>query len=90
MPIVQGLESERMTKQTTLKMSERRRGSLAIYFIVHLPKTRDGYDAIKTLVVRITTRVHFLNISRKDTAFEMADAFSETYFDTMAFRTTLY
>lgn len=64
----------------SLEMPERRWGSLATDFIVQLPKTKDGYDAITTWVDRLTRRVHFLKCKTSDTAVNVADAFFANIF----------
>ena len=55
-------------------------GSLATDFIVHLPKTKDGYDAITTWVDRLTRRVHFIKSKTTDTAVDVADSFFTNIF----------
>lgn len=64
----------------SLEMPERRWGSLATDFIVHLPKTKGGFDAITTWVDRLTRRVHFLKCKTSDTAVDVADAFFANIF----------
>ena len=61
-------------------MPERRWGSLSTDFIVHLPKTKDGYDAITTWVDKLTRRVHFIKSKTTDTAVDVADSFFTNIF----------
>jgi len=70
----------KLNDPVSLEMPERRWGSLATDFIVHLPKTKDGYDAITTWVDRLTRRVHFLKCKTSDTAVDVADAFFANIF----------
>ena len=61
-------------------MPERRWGSLATDFIVSLPESKDGYDAVTTWVDRLTRRVHFVKSKTTDTAVDAADSFFENVF----------
>jgi len=70
----------KLNDPVSLEMPERRWGSLATDFIVKLPKTKDGYDAITTWVDRLTRRVHFLKCNTSDTAVDVADAFFSNIF----------
>ncbi len=71
---------KKLTSPTSLEMPERRWGSLATDFIVKLPKTKKGYDAITTWVDRLTRRVHFLKSKTTDTAVDVANDFFEHIF----------
>lgn len=53
-------------------------GSVATDFIIHLPKTVRGYDAITKFVDRFSKRVHFILSRTTDTAFDAATGFYET------------
>jgi len=71
---------KKLTDPSSLEMPERRWGSLATDFIVHLPKTKDGYDAITTWVDRLSRRVHFIKCKTTDTAVDVADSFFTNIF----------
>ena len=71
---------KKLTDPMSLEVPERRWGSLATDFIVSLPKTKDGYDAIITWVDRLTRRVHFLKAKGTDTAEDTANAFFANIF----------
>ena len=71
---------KKLTEPTSLEIPERRWGSLASDFIVRLPRTKDGYDAITTWVDRLTRRVHFLKSHTNDTAEDTANAFFSNIF----------
>ena len=71
---------KKLTDPTSLEIPERRWGSLATDFIVSLPKTKDGYDAITTWVDRLTRRVHFIKSRGTDTAEDVANAFFSNIF----------
>ena len=71
---------KKLTDPMSLEMPERRWGSLATDFIVKLPKTSDGYDAVTTWVDRLTRRVHFLKSRSTDTAVDAANAFFSNIF----------
>lgn len=71
---------KKITDPTSLELPERRWGSLATDFIVNLPKTRDGFDAITTWVDRLTRRVHFIKSKTTDTAVNVADTFFSDIF----------
>ena len=71
---------KKLTDPMSLEMPDRRWGALATDFIVKLPKTKDGYDAITTWVDRMTRRVHFLKCKGTDTAVETANAFFSNIF----------
>lgn len=71
---------QKMTDPTSLEMPERRWGSLATDFVVHLPKTKEGYDAITTWVDRLTRRVHFIKSRTTDTAVDCANSFFSNIF----------
>ena len=77
------------TLPTPLDVSLRRWGSLSTDFIVSLPKTRNGFDAIAAWVARLSRRVHFFPSRGTNTAVETAEAFLLTYSSSMAFQTTL-
>jgi len=71
---------KKLTSPTSLEMPERRWGSLATDFIVKLPKTKNGYDAITTWVDRLTRRVHFIKSRTTDSAVDVANSFFEEIF----------
>ena len=64
-----------LTDPESLGLPERRWGSLATDFIVILPKSKGGFDAITTWVDRLPRRVHFLSCTTNDTAEDTANAF---------------
>ena len=66
---------KKFTDPQPLELPERRWGSLAKDFIVALPKSRSGYDAITTWVDRLTKRVHFVPCKGTDTAEDVAITF---------------
>ena len=71
---------QKLNDPMSLEMPERRWGSLATDFIVQLPRTKDGYDAITTWVDRLTRRVHFVKSKTTDTATDVADSFFANIF----------
>ena len=71
---------KKLSEPVSLEMPERRWGSLATDFIVHLPKTNDGFDAITTWVDRLTRRVHFIKCKTTDTAIDVAENFFSNIF----------
>lgn len=71
---------KKLTEPMSLEMPNRRWGSLATDFIVRLPKTKEGHDAITTWVDRLTRRVHFLKCKGTDTAVDTANAFFANIF----------
>ena len=71
---------KKFTLPTPLDVPLRRWGSLSTDFIVSLPKTRNGLDAIATWVDRLSRRVHFLPSRGTDTAVEAAKAFFANIF----------
>lgn len=71
---------KKLTEPSSLEMPERRWGSLATDFIVHLPKTKDGKDAVTTWVDRLTRRVHFIPCTVNDTAVDTANSFFSNIF----------
>ena len=64
-----------LTDPQPLQVPTRRWGSLATDFIVSLPATKSGYDAITTWVDRLTRRVHFIPSKTTDTAVDTARNF---------------
>ena len=71
---------KKLTDPMSLEMPDRRWGALATDFIVKLPKTKDGYDAVTTWVDRLTRRVHFFKSKTTDTAVDTANAFFTNIF----------
>jgi len=71
---------KKLTEPASLEMPDRRWGSLATDFIVRLPKTKEGYDAITTWVDRLTRRVHFVRCKTSDNAVDVANAFFANIF----------
>ena len=60
---------------TPLPVPTRRWGMLATDFIVKLPRTQHGFDAIATWVDRLSRRVRFVACKETDSAPEVAKAF---------------
>ena len=58
-----------------LQTPSRRWGSVSTDFIVQLPRTKSGYDAITTWVDRLSRRVHFIPGKTNDTAVDVAKSF---------------
>jgi len=71
---------KKLNTPTSLEMPERRWGSLATDFIVQLPRTKDGYDAITNWVNRLSRRVHFVKSKTTDTSVNVADSFFSEIF----------
>ena len=71
---------KKLSEPVSLEMPERRWGSLATDFIVHLPKTKNGYDSITTWVDRLSRRVHFVKSKTTDTSIEVSDTFFSNIF----------
>ena len=71
---------KKLTDPMSLELPDRRWGSLATDFIVKLPKTKDGFDAITTWVDRLTRRVHFVKSKTTDTAVDTASSFFSNIF----------
>ena len=71
---------KKLSEPVSLEMPERRWGSLATDFIVHLPKTKNGYDSITTWVDRLSRRVNFVKSKTTDTSIEVADTFFSNIF----------
>ena len=55
-------------------------GSIATDFIVHLPKTKSGHDAITTYVDRFSKRVHSIAIKTTEDAIQVANNFYHEIF----------
>jgi len=66
---------KKLTDPTPLDVPLRRWGSIGTDFIVGLPKTRNGVDAITTWVDRLSRRVRFIACKETDTAVDVAEAF---------------
>ena len=66
---------KKLTDSTSLEAPERRWGSIAIDFIVKLPKTKNGFDCITTYVDRLSRRVHFVPSVESDSAVDVANTF---------------
>ena len=64
----------------SLELPERRWGSISTDFIVNLPKSKCGFDAITTWVDRLNRRVHFLSCTTNETAEETANSFFSNIF----------
>ena len=75
---------------TSLELPERQWGSLETDFIVHLAKTRDGYDAITTWVDGLTRSVHLVKSKTTDTAVDIATTSFQTYSRIMDCMKVLY
>ena len=58
----------------------RRWGSLSTDFIVHLPKTKNGFDAITTWVDRLSRRIHLIPSHTSDNALHTAKGFFDTIY----------
>ena len=72
-----------LTHPESLERPERRWGSISADFIVNLPKSRGGFDAITIWVDQLTRRVHFLSCTANETAEETANAFFSNILSTM-------
>ncbi len=66
---------KKLKDPTSLEVPERRWGSLASDFIVQLPKTKNGYDSIKTYINRLSRKVHFIPSKGSDAAVDVTNAF---------------
>ena len=71
---------KKLSEPTSLEMQERRWGSLGKDFIVGLPITKNGFDAITTWVDRLTRRVHFIPSNSTDIAVDVAGTFFKNIF----------
>lgn len=71
---------KKLTNPTSLRVPTRRWGSVSTDFIVSLPKTKQGHNAITTWVDRISRRVHFIPCTGEDTAIETANNFFKHIF----------
>ena len=71
---------KKLIDPASLELPERRWGSFATDFIVRLPKSKGGFDAITTWVDLLTRRVHFLSCTTNDTAEDTANAFFSNIF----------
>ena len=67
--------NKKLTDPTPPQIPKRRWGSVATDFIVSLPRTPAGFDAITTYVDRLSRRVHFTPSKTKDTAVDAAESF---------------
>lgn len=65
---------------TPLEIPSRHWGSIGTDFIVGLPKTKDGNDAITTYIDRFTKRVHFLATTSAAYAKQVASDFFNNIF----------
>ena len=74
------VQKNTLTEPTPLDVPTRRWGSLETDFIVSLPKTARGFDAIATRVDRLSRRVHFVPSHEMDTAAEVAEPFFHNIF----------
>ena len=63
-----------------MELPERRWSSLATDFIVSLPTSKGGFDAITVWFDRLTKRVHFLSCTTNDSAEDTANAFFANIF----------
>lgn len=71
---------KKFTVPNPLDVPTSRWGSLATDFIVGLPKTSKGFDAITTWVDRLSRRVHFIPCRGTDTAVDTVACFFESIF----------
>lgn len=71
---------KRFTKPQCLEFPERRWGSVSMDFIVQLPKTKTGFDAVTTYVDRFSKRPHFIPCNTTDSAVKAAKDFHDTVF----------
>ena len=55
-----------------LPIPERKWQSISMDFVVQLPRTSEGYDAIMTVLCRFSKRVHFIPMNTDATAKEVA------------------
>ena len=74
------VQKKKLTEPIPLDVFSRRWGSLATDFIVSLPKTTRGFDAIATWVDRLSRRVHFVPSHVTDTAVQVAESFFHNIF----------
>lgn len=63
------------------QIPERRRSSISVDFITHLPRTVRGNDAITVFVDRLSKRVHYVACKTTLTAEQFADIFVDTVFE---------
>jgi hypothetical protein len=73
-------QQKNLTVPTPLEVPIRRWGSNATDFIMHLPKTKNGYDSITTGVDRLSRRVHFFPSRSSDSAVDEAMQFHGNVF----------
>lgn len=66
-----------ITDPQMLQAPARRWGSVSTDFIVKLPKTKEGFDAITTWVDRLSRRAHFMPCHTTGSAIEVAKDFYE-------------
>ena len=71
---------KKITDPQPLEIPQRRWGSVSSDFIVSLPRTSRGFDAITTYVDRLSRRVHFLPCKSDDTALDVAKSFFDNIF----------
>ena len=64
----------------SLPIPEQRWSTVTMDFIVHLPKTPRGFDAITVFVDKLTKQVHFVASKTKDTASDVARLFFDNVF----------
>ena len=67
--------TKKLGSSQALEIPNRRWGSISTDFITHLPKTKNGHDAITTYVDRLSKRVHFIASKSTDSAKDVAQAF---------------
>lgn len=63
-----------------LEVPSRRWGSISTDFMVRLPRTAGGFDAITTWVDRLSRRVHFIPCRTQDTAADCEKYFFDYIF----------
>ena len=73
-------QGNKLGDPTSLEVPTRIWGSLTTYFIVSLPKTKNGLNSITTRVDRLSRRVHFIPSKEVDTAVDVANAFYSNMF----------
>jgi transposase InsO family protein len=62
------------------QIPERRWSSISVDFIIHLPRTVRGNDAITVFIDRLSKRVHYVACQTTLTAEQFADIFVDTVF----------
>ena len=80
MSAVQGFKPEEFYGPDVVGNARVQMGLSRHEHFAHPPRTKDGYDFIKTWVDRLTRRVHFLKSKTTDTAEDTANDFCANIF----------